>query len=587
MTDSYYGYTPVSLPYEVAQYDDYAAGSPTPDYTPTDWNNYDRTNIDSMWEWIQPESNERVTAVADMWRRVVTLLDLTASNLRMYADALSAKWNSDAGKMFMQQVGKALYSMDQWREVAMNNASGLDLIAGAIVKNQWQAKKVFEEYVQAYTHPGSVPGSAAKILAAGRGGVLYEKEDDRKQRMRKAYTPLIQPFVKDVADTYMDVFFNNLGRGDMYKGPTDAVYTSQDKLTPKPGSLGGGGIPPVPNVSALLASIHQQIKVPPLPQPSTPPGSDLTLAGVQTAPPLPHAPLPGAGLPTPQLPNPNLPVPGVPGLPPILTGDVEVPPRAGLPGAGVAPEETGFGRPSLPGKPNLSGLRKPGSPGRPPSPGRGNPNLRGSKARPGSLPEGSGLDEQLEHPNARGPLPPRLNGRRPGGNRPGTGAPGEEQSLHGGSPRGGRPGGEPGERLTGRRQPGLPEEEQDAFRRGTPGRPDLGGRSTPRRRPGEPDESERGRSMRGQGGAESEEPGQGRVLRGRGTGEGEQPGRGLPPGGRGTQRKKDKRESAEVGPVPEGDDALWSVEQAAPAVIDTPEPVRPAEPGQALGRATG
>jgi hypothetical protein len=76
------------------------------------------------------------------------------------------------------------------------------------------------------------------------------------------------------------------------------------------------------------------------------------------------------------------------------------------------------------------------------------------------------------------------------------------------------------------------------------------------------------------------------VLRGRGA-EPEQPAHGSSPlGGRSAQRRKDQRDTVDV-PSTVDDDGLWGVDQAAPAVLDTPEPVRPAESGPALGRATG
>ncbi|HWB36783.1 MAG TPA: hypothetical protein VHA75_12230, partial [Rugosimonospora sp.] len=508
MSDQYYGYTPEQLPSYVAQYQDYSYGVTMPTYVPTAWDDYNRTNIDSMWEWMSQESDERVTAVADMWRRVYTLLEVTADHLRAHTDALAQKWTSDAAKNFTQEVGRALYSMDEWGQVALSNALALDLIASSVKGNQYGAKRVYEEYVQAYNHPGSVPGSEPKVTGGGRGGAIHEKEDDRKERMRKEYTPKIKPYVKQVADTYMDVFFNYLGRGSEYKGPTNAVYTDPKKLIP-PG--GGGGLPspgslPTPDFSKALTASLRAATASQLPD-------ALTLAGGQTTPTLPHPGLPSPGLPGPGVPNPPAGPPGLPGLPglPPPAENVSFP---GRPRGGGLPPEEGSGRPSLPGgRPNLSG-RQPPRAGRPPASRGGTPNLRGSRGRlpGGGLPESAGLAEELEHPNARAPLPPRLSGRRTPteGTRRGPGAPGEEQFPHTAPPRGRalgergsrgglrrgaagpggeetpRPGlprgrsGEPGERLSGRRGPGGPVEEQEAFRRGLPERPDLSGRTRPR-----------------------------------------------------------------------------------------------------------
>jgi hypothetical protein len=232
------------------------------------------------------------------------------------------------------------------------------------------------------------------------------------------------------------------------------------------------------------------------------------------------------------------------------------PPGAGEPGALSGSESAGT-RPPMPGRPNLSGQRKPGQ-ARPPAPGRGRPNLRGAKDRAGLQAEGSDLREEVEHPNARGPMSPRLAGRRDGtsGHRPGAGS---EEEPPGRGPGMRTRAGEESERLTGRRRPGGPEDEQEAFREHGAGRPDLEGRSAARHGavPAEPEEAGRGPALGGRN-AQPTKP--------RRSGDAE------------------RQDEYDFTPEPGGEDTLWEVEQTAPTVIDTPHTPRRADPGPALGR---
>lgn len=571
MSDNrYYGFTPVAMPSDIAMYDDYITPeeqAQEPTYEPTQWGDFNRANIDTMWEWIKNESDERVTATADMWRRIGTLLDNTSTHLRRFADALDKKWNSDASKVFMEEIGRSLYSMDEWKTIASTNAAGLDTLAASIKKNQEKAKPIYLNYVKAITKPGSVAGSAPE-----EGWFSTESEDDRKKRLREDYTKQIKPFVQDVANTYMDVYFYHLSRGGKFKGPTDAVFPTPP--TPPSGKLPPGTLPtpnlPTPNLPKQKRPGTDPMSItgtPPslptvdlptanLPTANLPTGDphSLTLAGQMTA--MPQVDIPNVpSMPTVSTPPPaNLPpMPIPPGMP--VTG--ERPPGAGGAGA-LSGEEAAATRPPMPGRPNLSGQRRPGQM-RPPAPGRGRPNLRGAKDRTGAQAEGSELREEVEHPNARGPMSPRLSGRRDGTPSRRTGMGSEEE------PPGRGPGmrsraGEESDRLAGRRRSGAAEEEQEAFREHGAGRPDLEGRSAARRGPLP---------------AQPGETGHGPTLGGRNA----------RPAGARRSGDGDQRDEYDPTPEPGGEDTLWEVEQAAPTVIDTPAAPRRGDPGPALGRA--
>ncbi|WP_432835349.1 hypothetical protein [Dactylosporangium sp. CA-092794] len=564
MTDEYYGYTRVQLPGSIAQYDDYTYGTGIVDYQPTDWN-AESTTIEMMWPWIQIDSDARATALADMWRRVHTLLDNTGRNLRRYSDALADNWNSDASKVFLREIGAALSSIDEWKEIASTNATGLDVLASTIAWNQKNALRVWREYVSAINNPGSVPGSAP--TQAGRKA-QPEKEDHRKARLIKKYTEDIKPYVKDLADTYLLVYFNYLSWGTRFKGPTNAAKAQEPTI--RPGGPGGHLPPPPilpppafpdpdrPDLSKLALS-QLGIGEPPLPTGD----HALTLAGGAVVPSLPTLPefptVTGAGVSAALAGLP--PLPGLSGLgrgalpPGVDPGELNSR-LSGQPGAGA--------RPPLPGRPNLSGLRPPPNGGaRPPvPPGRGNPNLRGARGR-GSAVTGPDLSEEMQRPGSpRAPMPPRLAGRR-GSGPAGHMAPENERLGGRGLPPGARGSGAPGERLTGRRGPaGLPAEEQEALNRRAQARPALEGRGG-LKRPAAP---------------LADDAGRGPTLRGRNATT--EPHHQRPAG----DRHGDHR-AAHDPEVVAGEDELWALDGSNPAVIYRPHtPPPPTDPGPAIGR---
>ncbi|MFI5906769.1 hypothetical protein ACIA8L_04555, partial [Dactylosporangium sp. NPDC051541] len=580
--DQYYGYVKYTLPPSVSQYDNYSSSNQIVDYNPTEWD-AETTTIELMWPWIQVDSDARATAMADSWRRIHTLLDNTGRNLKRYTDELSTKWNSDAAKVFLREIGASLSSIDEWKEVATTNATGLDVIASTIKYNQAKALNVWNEYVQAINHPGSVSGSDVKTTYVGGGKAgavpVKEKEDDRKKRLIKHYTEQIKPFVKDLADTYLNVYFTFLTHGSKYKGPTNAVVAVAPTI--HPGGPGGSIPPPpilnppsIPNITPPNANSQLQSQLAGLGVPGYDPDHQLTLAGGAVAPPV--MPLPELHLPP--APGQGVVPSGMPGLPgmPGFPGGPNFRSTSGL--AGLDPAEMaqrlgqnnpGGMRPQLPGRPNLSGMRPPGGGARPPMPpGRGNPNLRGAKGRlPGGV-HGPDLSEEMPRSGSpRSPMPPRLGGRRgPSGHV------GPENERLGGrgngmpqGPRGTGRGGAPGENLSGRRAPGLPIEEQEAFNRQA-SRPALEGRG----------------GMKNPAGHVPEGEGRAPALRGRG-GPGESP---WGPNARPPSQRRDQHSDYDHD-VEAGEDELWAVERhhQSNGVIDTPNtPARPSDSGPAIGR---
>lgn len=564
MSEDYFGWRPVSVPYPYGgnSYFPYDYSDPNQRYEPTVWDK-NTTNIETMWGWIQNESDERVLAVAEMWRRIGVLLESTRNNLQRYATALAAKWESPAGEYFMQRVGATLYSLDEWRDAADSNCRGLEQLASTIKTAQQNFRSLWEQYIVEAADPdkGLQWSDTYDWIPGLTGRTRQDVMDDYFERARDIIKPL--------ADTYIDVYISHITQGTVFKGPTDAAVVYEEDLPiggpgAPPGAPGGApGAPPgaprpgLPNTLGLDAPAAPPVGGQPQPAPPPPLPDGLNLAGgTVTAPaPPPVATTPPGGVgPAPSPPpavlppgaTPPGPRPGNPGtvrpnLPPTPGGNrpnaparPPGPPRPALPGAGGAPPANNPGargpapkRPSLPGStgPAGSGARPP-APGSRPAAGRtappAGPQLPGSTSGRPARPAGS---------NAARPAapPPSLGGQRP---RPAAGkAPGPA-------------------RLPAPANPG-------ATAKPAPVGPQLPGRAGPTKASGS-------------------------VGRGPGPTLGGQ--RGPVPSGNGSRQQRksdDQQQSWEYG---DGDDQLWETESAAAGTIDTPVERRPKEQGRSLGQ---
>lgn len=414
MTETF-GYRPVSLPSYVAHYQDYLVGR-FPNYEPTDWDNGGVT-IESLWEDIRQSSDEELQALVELWRRLEVLLDAVRIRLENDARKLEACWSSPAGEEFLRRVGAALYSLDEWREVAATNKTVLDGIASEIARAQRDMRDLWVRYVddaEEARRNRDDSGFWAPIQN-------WFREDD-PEAVRDRYTEDAVNIMKPLADNYLESAIA-LDRGTHYRGPTNARTPVFDP------SILGGGAPPAPGAPAA-----PPLPGPPPPMPTAPPTPDLPsgpqFAGV-AAPPLPTAPTlppgapPGAAVP----PGAALP-PGLPVLPTPAAAPAAAPPRPGQPTpahnlrpagptppaapAAPRPQLQGSsprtGAPGLPGRPSLRGaVDKRGVPASPSTPGQAPPPGAGARTNP-TAPSLTGRRGGAKGRTAAGPTPPPATG---------------------------------------------------------------------------------------------------------------------------------------------------------------------------------
>lgn len=597
MSDNYYGWTPTYIPGYAGVVDDYAAerAAQAAPYEPTAW---DGVTIEEMWEYARNESDERTVALAETWRRASSLLQSTRENLKRHADALDAKWRSPAGRIFMSKVGAALYSLDEWKEVADNTASGLEQIAGKIQTTQTQMRTLWLEYKAEQEHQAQ----KAKDDEGVQFGDLFGMNNAKSyEDVQNEFHERAKNIVKPLADLYIDVYISNISRGSMYKGPTNAAVINPDMVPrpPRP-SAPAGPRPTAPTTSGDRPTRPDMPNRPDVTPPTaTPPPPGLPdgvgLAGTVTTTPAPPGPPPAAppvtttpGTPPP--PTPVLPGVGGQGNPrPNAPNTTSRPgtPRTTLPGAGGPTPST---RGPAPNRPTLPGTGNPGgnpanrgaAPNRPTLPGNtgtgrpggprpGAPGLGNRPTGPATPPSSPRLPGSTAGPKRAGGTPARPASPPPslGGQR-GTGpATPPASGPRAGSPTAGRPATPPsaarpatpstgGTRAGGPLTPGTGGTRAGGpLGPGTGARPDLTGR--------------------GAAGATRPAPTTGPApsLGGR---------RGGPavPGPRGAARRaEDEQETWEYG---EGDDELWATDSAAVGTIEAPTEHRPQQQGKALGQ---
>jgi hypothetical protein len=590
MTDDNYGYTQPHVG-SMAQYDSYTVGESV-DWESTDFNS-EHTEIEKLWQMVRGESDEHAFAAAEYWRRVSTLLDTTAINLRRHTDALLQKWKSPAATDFARRVGATLHSLEEWRDAASSNADGISALAVTIAQTQQKVKPIWEEFrrVDKEEKDKRDKDDATFRWLADIGDGGEDAED-----VRKRYTDKARPHVEALAKMYFDTYIYKTQTAGKFKGPVNAVASAGPvpHPGPPPGRPGGGPSRPggtrgaAPNRPENVArpdaptrpELQDQPDRPDQPTPPPPPPKPVgpELAGIQTpvpTPPPPPPPPPGTPTPTPPGPPPVSPV-----LPPTGGGPGRPAPPLPPNGGGSGPRPPGGGGPPRPPSqfgPGSGGGRPPGA--APPPLGKQRPGQGSAPARPGASPP-----PPLGRNNRPGGRPgaPSVGPGQPNAGRPaGSGAkpPTTLGGKRGGTPSGlGTPAGPPSGKVprtpTALGQPAEPGVTPPGGNAPTsPAKPanGLGGRRQPGR-PGAVDSDDQATrrsglrsGLEGRGGLES----------------------GPPAGGRspaGATRAPYRREAAEV-----TDDEVWSVEEVeatAPPVLEAPEEQTERKAGPALGSAT-
>lgn len=507
----------------------------TPTYKPPA-HDYETTGTHDSIELIYPrvmaQKSDAAMQISNHWLAVYQTLEALGEQIQVNTDLTTLTWQSNGADVFRSRgPGATLKSIEDWKQAATVNASGLAYLSGQIDSRQSDMRALWNQYLAATSNFRSQVfqeadvSSVEELQALGKDARINSMYVSGLKAIEDEYAYRAQQIEAAMAADYTDVAGPKLagGTAGVFEGPSDAVMTSAGQPPPPlppsaPGAPGGG--PVVPGVPAVApprapsaapprpgapsgappAPPKAPGAVPPAPgqAPTAPgappapgvgpvaPGAGPTAPGSAPAPPgaLPTAPsAPGA----PSAPNapglaPN--APAAPGLLPAAMVPAAAPaaPGAFAGGLGVAPAAPAGASGLFPSRPaglgtgpgGVIGPNTPGAPGAPGSPGVG--------ARPPAMPP-SGLTK-VARPGQKLPS-------RPGGTRaPGApGAPGtaEPESLGPGVRAPGRPGspamppGAPGTRapaVPGSNRGATPNRPGERDRRigrspGTPGQPGV------------------------------------------------------------------------------------------------------------------
>lgn len=382
---------------------DRAAAAVTPDKK--------EVTIQSLMMIAQTESDERMRAAAQWWRRVEVIMRRASADYRAKLDKLSVDWKSDGARVFLAKAGGTLRTFDAWEEAAGDNATQLTALADAIAAFQRKMRPIYAEYQRAFDAaqpPKDGPDYAAGFDQSG-GADLQQTRLGFQQLADQQAVEAARAPLRELQAAYDNA--NHLihpGPADFHGPrnvraiPPNALQDATAKAMQRLGLGGGPGVPPPP---------------PPPPPPAVPP-----------TPPMPPMP----------------PVPPPPPMPPGLAGP---PPPPAPPVPPAPPPPTGL---VAPPSPPSDASRTPVPPPAPPAVPRG---LAGRTANAPSPPPGpaSGTTRPPNPPSAR----PHLSGRAgvpadgAGPHPPNPTAPPRTPPKPPQSPHGSRPPNPPGQRGTG------------------------------------------------------------------------------------------------------------------------------------------
>jgi len=565
---------------------------------------YRSVTIKEHAEWLQAMSDAAAHAAAEMWGNTAATLNAARDNLLSYGSDLRQDWKSSAAELFMEQVSNSAQSLQAWAHAASANEARLHTLGDAIQTAQLEMRTLYDSYsAEAEDINKNEPGPTW-------GGVLDKGGAELKEMVQQKTSESMR-IMATLADCFVHTTIQD---APQFAGPTSATRAAAG--APAGGGGGapggapgapGGGAPGMPVAPRMVDTVMPNGPGMALWQSQKIPGG----GGIAPPPPLAGAPARPPSLARNQLaPPPNMGSLDAPGTahgrstiaPPAIgaampsaglggaRGAIAPPPAIGGagPGGGAAARGSvpapppGMGRSSLSsGMTNLAGRNAPAAPGMPLGGGGGG----------GGGGRGGGAPPQIPGRSRLSSGSPSMPAGGPGGGPPGRGSP-ATPALPGRTaprPAGAQPGAMP-PTAGGARAPqgtganvraGRPLNGRGSMRPGSTtatGMPGLRGRGGPTRL---------GRSES----AQTTRAALRRGLDGRGVSSGKSgpatgpaigstarpaaPSRAMP-----TASKQ-----VESAPQIVGDEELFAVDQAAPAVIERKqEKVHAKRPGPALGR---
>jgi hypothetical protein len=314
---------------EVTHYPPPPGGSA--DYTPSKDRN---DSFEVIYKRVMAQDANQVDALAKQWERVVRVIEnvfdsLTnaANGLRYGGDGTRAGedaqgWQSDAADVFLARgPGATLKSLDDWRQAAHVNNTGLAALSAVIRKRQTEMGNLLTDYVKEYDR-------IVKFLYDEGGPVYYHKrldqltEDEKgsyvgiiRRHLAEEFDGKAQTLERSMAGDYWSVLLENLGGGSSTRseGPSNAIHGDPSVFFPNPNV---GNLPKIHPPVIHPPVIHPPVIEPPVTDPTQdlptlPDGNHPTPPNVVLTPPVLPPVLPLPVVTPPVLPGVSSPTPGV------------------------------------------------------------------------------------------------------------------------------------------------------------------------------------------------------------------------------------------------------------------------------------
>ncbi|MBT8227782.1 MAG: hypothetical protein HKP61_01190, partial [Dactylosporangium sp.] len=222
-------------------------------------------NIETMWNEIQQESDERALAVVETWRRVGMLLETVKEQLLTQATALRKVWSSKAGDLFLERVGATLHSLDEWQEAAAQHVTTMTAVAGKIARTQqgmWNLHSSYQEEKAAGVDQDPV-GFSAKTFSTSQSDAAAPLPELNQtflvtELMQKYHVYAVHS-LQGLANQMVEAAILDMEVGRVFKGPLEvntdvpmpappaAPAAPPGAVPPTPASMPAGSVPPTPN----------------------------------------------------------------------------------------------------------------------------------------------------------------------------------------------------------------------------------------------------------------------------------------------------------------------------------------------------
>ena len=256
----YYGYTWQPGSVRVAEHDTYVPEGRTHLPRVTDFSDAVKVaHIRALWPMIQGLDAVKITGLAQSWRTLSTQLTTAKGGLDRAGGRLAPQWTGTASGAFLERVGGALYSLDQWIDAASTNAATIDRLANDVRTTQPRVEGIYRAWLMESANEkakrdadageitsqdwNDVIGLLSKGNTITDGGFLHRWARDSvpQDEIDRKYTAQALPLVKKLADHFSSAAATGISLPGKFKGPTtfklvQPTFGSAPGLPPVAGS---------------------------------------------------------------------------------------------------------------------------------------------------------------------------------------------------------------------------------------------------------------------------------------------------------------------------------------------------------------